>query len=62
MAGIKTYLSANNMVREPKAGSFLLEVYSVEALHKVYQHCTEYPLLGQKHIDFIIQRDLLASR
>jgi hypothetical protein len=56
LESIKTYFQASNMVREPKLNFYLLEVYKKETLRRVYAHCENYPLLGQKHIDLITQQ------
>lgn len=61
LESIKSYFIASNIIREPKTDFFLLEVYKKSVLVNVYAHCNNYPLLGQKYIDFIIQQQLTGE-
>lgn len=62
ISSIKRYFLANNIIREPKEGVYLLETYNINCLDKVYTHCNNFPLLGQKHISYSIQYDLYLKR
>jgi hypothetical protein len=62
LESIKSYFVASNIIREPKTDFFLLEVYNKKVLVNVYAHCNNYPLLGQKFIDFVIQQQLILSK
>ena len=45
---IKEYFEVTNKVRNPYANFYSLEVYKKEILLKIINHCTNYPLLGEK--------------
>jgi hypothetical protein len=45
---IKQYFQVTNKVRNSYGNFYVLEVYKKEALHKIIEHCTNYPLLGEK--------------
>lgn len=48
VAAIKQYFEAANIVRNPYGKFYFLEVYKKEILLKIINHCTNYPLLGEK--------------
>jgi hypothetical protein len=45
---IQQYFEVTNKVRNPKGKFYFLEVYKKEVLLKIINHCTNYPLLGEK--------------
>lgn len=45
---IKFYFDINNKVRNPYKDFYVLEIYKKEILLKIINHCTNYPLLGEK--------------
>lgn len=47
---IKQFFSATNKVRNPSKNFYFLEVYKKEVLEKIVNHCTNYPLLGEKSL------------
>lgn len=49
---IKSLFNINNKIREPKYKFYLIEVYKKESLSKIYSHLLNYPLLGNKYIQF----------
>lgn len=48
IAAIKQYFEATNIVRNPYARFYSLEVYRKEVLLRIISHCSNYPLLGVK--------------
>ena len=53
---IKSYFKANVKVREQSPNFFVVEFYSKVVLSNVYLHCEQYPLLGNKSVDLILQK------
>lgn len=45
---IKVFFNLSVMVRNPYKNFFLLESYKKETLKRIINHCTNYPLLGEK--------------
>ena len=45
---IKEYFEVTNKVRNPYRNFYFLEIYKKEVLLKIIDHCTNYPLLGEK--------------
>jgi len=45
---IKQYFEVSNKVRNPYGNFYFIEVYKKEVLAKIVEHCTNYPLLGEK--------------
>ena len=45
---IKQHFVVTNKVRNPYRNFFFLEIYKKELLSKIIDHCTDYPLLGEK--------------
>jgi cytochrome c oxidase subunit 1 len=46
---IKVFFSLNVMVKNPKENLFIIESYKKETLNRIINHCTNYPLLGDKY-------------
>jgi cytochrome c oxidase subunit 1 len=45
---IKQYFEVTNKVRNSNGKFYCIEIYKKEALLKIINHCTNYPLLGEK--------------
>ena len=45
---IKEYLNATNIVRNPYANFYSLEIYKKETLNTIFDHFHNFPLLGEK--------------
>ena len=45
---IKRFFGLNNKVRNPYGKFYVLEVYKKDVLLNIINHCTNYPLLGEK--------------
>lgn len=45
---IKNFFNISNMVRNKKKNFYLLEIYKIETLDKIINHCISNPLLGEK--------------
>jgi hypothetical protein len=45
---IKQHFEVTNKVRNPYDNFFFLEIYKKELLSEIIDHCTDYPLLGEK--------------
>lgn len=45
---IKQFFVISNKVRNPYGNFYFLEVYKKEVLARIVEHCTNYPLLGEK--------------
>lgn len=48
LKSIKIFLKFNVTVRNPYKDFFSLETYNKYTLNKIIEHCTDYPLLGEK--------------
>lgn len=46
---IKQHFEASNKIRNPYEKFYFLEIYKKEVLSKIINHCTDYPLLGEKY-------------
>ena len=56
---IKTHFNAQNEVRKLNNKFWIIEIYRKLILIKIINHCTIYPLLGEKTLSFTKFRDLL---
>lgn len=45
---IKKYFEISNIIRNPYGNFYFLEVYKKEVLLNIINHCSNYPLLGEK--------------
>ena len=48
LENIKLFFNLSVMVRNPHKKFFILESYKKETLNRIINHCTNYPLLGEK--------------
>jgi cytochrome c oxidase subunit 1 len=48
LENIKLYFNLSVMVRNPHKKFFIIESYKKETLNRIINHCTNYPLLGEK--------------
>jgi len=56
---IKIYFESTNQVRGLKNNFWLLEIYRKSTLIQIINHCTQYPLLGEKSISLKKFKDLI---
>ena len=56
---IKTHFDIKNEVRQLKDNFWFLEVYRKSVLANIINHCTEYPLIGEKALSLSRFKDLL---
>jgi hypothetical protein len=56
---IRNHFSIQSQTRNPNKTFWLIETYRVSTIHNIIQHCTEYPLLGQKLVSFNKFKDLI---
>ena len=54
LIAIKTYLLAFNKIRVVKLNFFILEVYNKISLNILIEHCTKFPLLGEKSNSYFL--------
>lgn len=48
LENIKVFFNLSVMVRNPYKNFFIIESYRKETLNRIINHCTNYPLLGEK--------------
>jgi len=46
---IKTHFNITNKIYNPSKDFWVVETYKSSTLHNIIQHCSTYPLLGQKN-------------
>ncbi len=51
---IKKYFGASNKILKKTNDFYLLEIYNKSILLKIIDHCSKYPLLGEKNVSFQI--------
>jgi hypothetical protein len=49
LENIKVFFNLSVMVRNPHKKFFIIESYKKETLYRIINHCTNYPLLGEKN-------------
>jgi hypothetical protein len=54
LESIRLYFCVNNMVRTQSADLYIIEIYRKYSLLQIINHCSNYPLLGQKSINLTI--------
>lgn len=59
LESIKSYFGASASVRAQSSRFNNLEFYSRAALYRVFSHVMEYPLLGNKYLNFVYQKQLM---
>lgn len=59
LESIRQYFRANNIIRTQSVNIYILEIYRRDILLNIINHCSKYPLLGQKSISLTTFRSFI---